>query len=73
MNNNVPVEKKIEKEEFISEPTEPISHSDNLQDVQIEEEDETITQRERRIGICLYQRLLPPSAPSVPKSEKGAK
>ncbi|MBS5908269.1 MAG: hypothetical protein KIC84_13700 [Dysgonomonas mossii] len=61
MNNNVPFEKKIEKEEFVSEPTEPISHSDNLQDVQIEEEDETITQKkEESEYVFIRDYCLPP-------------
>jgi len=61
MNNNVPVEKKIEKEEFISEPTEKISHSDNLQDVQIEEDDETVTQKkEESEYVFIRDYCLPP-------------
>lgn len=61
MNNNVPVEKKIEKEEFISGPTEQISHSDNLQDVQIEEEEEPITQKkEESEYVFIRDYCLPP-------------
>ncbi|WP_291128715.1 hypothetical protein [Dysgonomonas sp. UBA7698] len=61
MNNNVPIEKKIEKEELISEPTEKISHSDNLQDVQIEEDGETVTQKkEESEYVFIRDYCLPP-------------
>ena len=43
--NNAPFEKKIEKEEFLSEPTEQISDSASLPDTHIGKEDETITQK----------------------------
>ena len=61
MNNNVPVEKKIEKEEFISEPTEQISYSDNLPDTHIEKQKETITQeKEESEYVFIRDYCLPP-------------
>ena len=61
MNNNVPVEKKIEKEEFISEPTEPMSDSASLPDTHIEKEKETITQeKEESEYVFIRDYCLPP-------------
>ncbi|MBF0759612.1 hypothetical protein IR148_00955 [Dysgonomonas mossii] len=61
MNNNVPVEKKIEKEEFISEPTEQISDSASLPDTHIEKEKETITQeKEESEYVFIRDYCLPP-------------
>ncbi|MFQ9314681.1 hypothetical protein [Dysgonomonas mossii] len=60
MNNNVPVEKKIEKEELISEPTEQISHSDNLQDLQIEEEEPITQKKEESEYVFIRDYCLPP-------------
>ena len=61
MNNNVSVEKKIEKEEFISEPTEPMSDSASLSDTHIEKEDETITQKkEESEYVFIRDYCLPP-------------
>ncbi len=61
MNNNVPVEKKIEKEEFISEPTEQISDSSSLPDTHIEKEKETITQeKEESEYVFIRDYCLPP-------------
>ena len=59
--NNAPFEKKIEKEEVVSEPTEPVSDSDNLQDVQIEDEGETVTQeKEESEYVFIRDYCLPP-------------
>ncbi len=54
-------EKKIEKKEAVSEPTEQVSDSDNLQDVQIEDEEETIAQ-EKKVSEYVFIRdyCLPP-------------
>ena len=72
MNNNVPVEKKIEKEELISEPTEPMSDSASLSDTHIEKEkeDETITQKKEESEYVFIRDYCLPPPPSVPKSEK---
>lgn len=59
--NNAPFEKKIEKEELISEPTERVSNPDNLQDVQIEDEGETVTQeKEESEYVFIRDYCLPP-------------
>ena len=59
--NNAPFEKKIEREEIVSEPTEPVSDSDNLQDVQIEDEGETVTQeKEESEYVFIRDYCLPP-------------
>ncbi|WP_252638208.1 hypothetical protein [Dysgonomonas mossii] len=59
--NNAPFEKKIEKGELIFEPTEQVSDSDNLQDVQIEDEAETITQKkEESEYVFIRDYCLPP-------------
>ena len=60
MNNNLPVEKKIEKEELITEPTEQISHSDNLQDLQIEEEEPITQKKEESEYVFIRDYCLPP-------------
>ena len=61
MNNNVPVEKKIEKKEAVSEPTEQVSDSGNLQDVQIEDEEETIAQEKKESEyVFIRDYCLPP-------------
>lgn len=54
-------EKKIEREELISEPTETVSDSDNLQDALIEDEDETVTQeKEESEYVFIRDYCLPP-------------
>ena len=59
--NNAPFEKKIEREELISEPTERVSNPDNLQDVQIEDEGETVTQeKEESEYVFIRDYCLPP-------------
>ena len=59
--NNAPFEKKIEREEIVSEPTERVSDSDNLQDVQIEDEGETVTQeKEESEYVFIRDYCLPP-------------
>ena len=61
MNNNVPVEKKIEKEEFISEPTERMSDSASLPDTHIEEKGETVSQeKEESEYVFIRDYCLPP-------------
>lgn len=59
--NNAPFEKKMEKEDIISEPTERVSDSDNLQDVQIEDEEETIAQEKKESEyVFIRDYCLPP-------------
>ncbi|MFR0677760.1 hypothetical protein [Dysgonomonas mossii] len=59
--NNAPFEKKIEKEEFLSEPTEPMSDSASLPDTHIGKEDETITQKkEESEYVFIRDYCLPP-------------
>ena len=59
--NNAPFEKKIEKEEFLSEPTEQISDSASLPDTHIGKEDETITQKkEESEYVFIRDYCLPP-------------
>ena len=59
--NNTPFEKKIEKEEFLSEPTEQISDSASLPDTHIGKEDETITQKkEESEYVFIRDYCLPP-------------
>ena len=59
--NNAPFEKKIEREEFLSEPTEPMSDSASLPDTHIEKEDETITQKkEESEYVFIRDYCLPP-------------
>ncbi len=61
MNNNVPIEKKIEKEEFISEPTERMSDSASLPDTHIEEKGETVSQeKEESEYVFIRDYCLPP-------------
>ncbi len=59
--NNAPFEKKIEREEFLSEPTEHISDSASLPDTHIGKEDETITQKkEESEYVFIRDYCLPP-------------
>ena len=54
-------EKKIEKKEAVSEPTEQVSDSGNLQDVQIEDEEETIAQEKKESEyVFIRDYCLPP-------------